>query len=172
MPVRIRPARNDDGPDVREIERLAGARFREVGMDAVADAEPASLEVLSGYAADGRSWVAVDESDRAVGFVVVDVVDDAAHIEQISVRPDRQGTGVGRALIDRVRVWASTTGMSAITLTTFASVPWNGPLYEHLGFAALGEGEIGAELLSIRDAETRHGLDPTLRVCMRLDLDA
>jgi GNAT superfamily N-acetyltransferase len=172
VPVPIRAARADDGPDLREIERLAGARFREVGLDAVADAEPAPVETLARYAADGRSWVAVDGSDRAVGYVVVDVVDGAAHIEQISVRPDRQGIGVGRALIDRVRVWASTSGKSAITLTTFARVPWNGPLYEHLGFASLGDAEIGPELQSLRVEETRHGLDPTLRVCMRLDLDA
>jgi GNAT superfamily N-acetyltransferase len=171
VPVPIRAARTDDGPDAREIERLAGARFHEVGMEAVADAEPPSLEVLSRYAAAGRSWVAGDESDRAVGFVFVDVVDGAAHIEQISVRPDRQGEGVARALIDRVRVWASASGMSAITLTTFADVPWNGPLYAHLGFAALGEDEIGTELRSVRDAEARHGLDPTQRVCMRLDLN-
>jgi GNAT superfamily N-acetyltransferase len=170
VPVRIRAARTDDGPEMRDIERLAGARFREVGMDNVADAEPAPLEVLSRYAADGRSWVAVDDSDRAVAYVIVDVVDAAAHIEQISVRPDLQGAGVGRALIARVRAWASTSGKPAISLTTFASVPWNGPLYEHLGFTALGEDEIGPELRSLRDAETRHGLDPTLRVCMRLDL--
>ena len=172
MPIPIRAARTDDGSDLREIERLAGARFREVGLDAVADAEPAPLEILARYATDGRSWVAIDESDRAVGYVIVDVVDKAAHIEQISVLPDRQGAGIARALIDRVRTWASTTGKTAVTLTTFARVPWNGPLYEHLGFAALGEDEIGPELRSLRDAETHHGLDPTLRVCMRLELNA
>ena len=171
VPVPIRAARTDDGTALRAIERLAGQRFRDVGLGDVADAEPASLEVLSRYAADGRSWVAVDESDGAVGYVIVDVVDAAAHIEQISVRPDRQGAGVGRTLIDRVRAWASTSGKSAITLTTFAGVPWNTPLYEHLGFTALGENEIGPELRSLREAESRHGLDPTLRVCMRLDLD-
>lgn len=172
MSVPVRAARAGDGPELRAIERLAGARFRDVGMASVADADPATLASLAGYATEGRSWVAVDEWDRPLGYVIVDVIDGAAHIEQISVRPDRQGTGIGRALIDRVRTWASTSGRSAITLTTFAAVPWNGPLYEHLGFVTMPEQELGPGLRSLRDAETRHGLDPALRVCMRLDLDA
>ena len=170
MPVTIRVARADDGPDLRQIERLAGERFRDVGLGSVADAEPASVEVLADYAAEGRSWVAVDEPDHPVAYVIVDLVDGAAHIEQISVRPDRQGTGIARALIDHVRTWASATGKSAITLTTFATVPWNGPLYEHLGFVRIQEHELGPGLRAVRDAEARHGLDPALRVCMRLHI--
>ena len=106
----------------------------------------------------------------AVGHVLVDVVDDCAHIEQVSVRPDCQGFGVGRALLDRVRLWATSTDRRAITLTTFGDVPWNRPLYEHLGFRVLSEIEIGPELQAVREAETRHGLDPATRVCMRLDV--
>jgi GNAT superfamily N-acetyltransferase len=171
MSAAVRPGRADDGPELRRIELLAGERFRDVGLASVADHEPASLEVLADYAAQARSWVAIDEHDRPIGYVVVDVVDGDAHIEQISVRPDRQGMGVARALIDRVRTWASTSGASAITLTTFATVPWNGPLYEHVGFVTLREDEIGPELQSVRDTESAHGLDPAQRVCMRLALD-
>jgi GNAT superfamily N-acetyltransferase len=170
MPVTIRVARPDDGPDLRQIERLAGERFRDVGLHSVADAEPAPLGVLADYAAEGRSWVAVDEWDRPLAYVIIHVVDGAAHIEQISVRPDRQGTGIARALLDRVRTWASRTGKTAITLTTFATVPWNGPLYEHLGFVVMHEHELGPGLRSVRDTEARHGLDPALRVCMRLHI--
>jgi GNAT superfamily N-acetyltransferase len=170
MAIIIRAARADDGPVLRRIERLAGERFRDVGLESVATAEPVSIEVLADYAAQGRSWVAVDERDRPVAYVIVDVVDGAAHLEQMSVRPDLQGRGIARALVDRVRTWASSTGRSAVTLTTFATVPWNGPLYEHLGFAMLHEHELGPGLRSVREAEARHGLDPDLRVCMRLQI--
>jgi GNAT superfamily N-acetyltransferase len=171
VPIVIRGARVDDGPALREIERLAGEQFRAVGLDSVADHEPAPVETLARYAMAGRSWVAVDERDRPVGYVVVDEVDGDAHIEQISVRPDHQGAGVGRTLIDRVRAWSASTGRSSVTLTTFADVSWNGPLYEHLGFVVIPEDEIGPELRAIRDSETAHGLDPATRVCMRLYLD-
>jgi hypothetical protein len=61
---------------------------------------------------------------------------------------------------------------SAVSLTSFAEVPWNRPLYEHLGFMVLAEDEIGPELRAVREAEAAHGLDPAERVCMRLDVGA
>jgi GNAT superfamily N-acetyltransferase len=172
VPTAIRPCLPGDAPALQVIECLAGERFREVGLADVADNEPASVDTLAHYATAGRGWVAVDESGEPVGFVVVDVVDANAHVEQVSVLPDHQGAGIGRALLDRVRAWAVQNGRSAITLTTFADVPWNAPLYRHLGFRVLAEGEIGPELRAICFKEAAHGLDPTTRVCMRLDVRA
>lgn len=167
MAVAVRPSRPEDGPALRVIERLAGERFGEVGLDAVAADEPVSAAVLAEYAAAGRGFVAAGDDDVPVGYVIVDVVDGAAHIEQISVRPDQQSRGVGRALLERVRRWAVETGRAGVTLTTFADVPWNRPLYEHVGFRVLAEDELGPELRAVRDSETEHGLDPTIRVGMR-----
>ena len=160
MSIVIRGADPLDGPALREIERIAGARFREVGLGDVADAEPASVDILTGYALAGRSWVALQAGDRPVGYAIADVVDDNAHLEQISVHPDHQGQGIGRALIDRVRAWAEESGRAAVTLSTFATVPWNGPLYAHLGFEAIPEDEFGPELRAVREAETRQGSTP------------
>jgi undecaprenyl pyrophosphate synthase len=70
-------------------------------------------------------------------------------------------------LVDRVRTWAAENGRPAITLTTFSDVPWNRPLYEHLGFTVLAENEFGPELRAVRAHEATLGLDPALRVCMR-----
>ena len=139
-------------------------------MPGIADDEPYTLEVLARYASEGRAWVAVDDGGDPIGYVLVDVVDGNAHLDQVSIRPDRQGAGVGRALLDRVRAWATDGGWPAVTLTTFTDVPWNAPLYRHLGFRVLGEGEIGPELQAVRDAETARGLDPGARVCMRRDV--
>ena len=169
MPA-LRAARPDDGTTLQEIERLAGEQFRAVGLDAVADDEPASVDKLDRYAAQGRSWVAVDVNDQPVAYVLVDDVDGNAHVEQLSVRPDQQGRGLGRALLHRVREWAIETDRSAISLTTFSEVPWNRPLYEHLGFEVLTEDQIGPELAGLRAAEADHGLAPEARVCMRLDI--
>ncbi len=89
---------------------------------------------------------------------------------QAHVRPEYQGVGVGRALIECVRAWAIATGKPAMTLTTFNDVAWNRPFYEHLGFRVLREDEIDPELSTVRIAEADHRIDPTTRVCMRLDL--
>jgi GNAT superfamily N-acetyltransferase len=169
--ITVRAARAGDGELLRDIERHAGERFREVGLGRVADDEPMAVDVLAAYAADGRSWVAVDGDDGPpVGYAVADVVDGAAHLEQISVHPKWHGQGVGRLLMDQVRDWAVQTGRHAVTLTTFTDVAWNRPLYEHLGFRVLADEEIEPGLRAVRDEEAAHGLVPSTRVCMRLDL--
>jgi len=153
-----------------EIDRGSGRRFREVGLDDVADAEPASPEDYRRYADVGWAWVVVDELDRAVGFVVVSEVDGVAHIDQVSVIPEFQGQGLGRTLMERAEVWARERGRGAVTLTTFDHVPWNRPLYEHLGFRVLSAAEVGPQLRAILASEADNGLDPATRVAMRKDL--
>ena len=157
---------------MQRIELDAGEQFRAIGRPDVADDHPFSLEELSGYVSDGRAWVAADGDGVPVGYAVVDRVDGHAHIEQVSVVPAHQGQGIGRALIDQARTWASSTGLRGVTLTTFTEVPWNAPLYRHLGFRVLADHELGPELRALRDEEAARGLDPTERVCMRLDLGA
>jgi GNAT superfamily N-acetyltransferase len=169
--VGVRLGGAEDASRLRVIELRAGARFREVGLDDIADGEPASIETLVAYATAGRCWVAVDEADEPIGYVLVDDVDGNAHIEQVSVDPDRQGTGVGRTLVEQACTWARDTGRTAVTLTTFADVPWNAPLYAHLGFVILDDDEIGPGLQALRQDESAHGLDHLMpRVCMKLNV--
>jgi hypothetical protein len=44
-------------------------------------------------------------------------------------------------------------------------------MYRDLGFAVLSEDQIGSELRARRDAEAAHGLDPKIRISMRLPVD-
>ncbi len=126
--------------------------------------------MLARYADDGRAWVADEESGRPIGYILVDVIDGGAHIEQVSVAPAHQGLGVGRALIEQVQRWATSMGLPVVRLTTFGHIPWNRPLYEHLGFRVLADHEIGPGVRAVREAEAVHGLDPDLRVVMGLDV--
>jgi GNAT superfamily N-acetyltransferase len=168
----VRPAVGDDLPVLRDIEWASGQRYREYGLDHVADDEPASVEELSRYASEGRAWVAVGNADQPIGYILVDVIDGVGHIEQVSVAPDWQGQGVGRALIEHAEAWAVSRGVPALTLTTFGHIPWNRPLYEHLGFRVLSPDQISPGVQDLRDTEAQHGLDPDFRVVMRLDLQA
>ncbi len=166
MGTTIRALAAGDVESVRSVERAAGARFREVGMPEVAEDEPAPPAELERVAAHGRGWVAVDEHDEPIGYVVVDRVDDAVHIEQLSVHPEHQGHGLGRALVDRAAIWGQDHGVSALTLTTFAEVPWNRPWYERRGYRVLAEDEWTPGLVARRQEESDHGLDPAQRVVM------
>jgi GNAT superfamily N-acetyltransferase len=169
-PPTIRPGRTHDLALLVEIERAAGETFRALGMDLVADDDPGSVEELTPYACDGRLFVAADADDRPVAYVVFEIVDGAAHIEQVSVHPGHARRGLGRALIEQTAAWARTRGLRALTLTTYVEVPWNGPYYERLGFHYLAEEDETAGLRAIRERERAAGLDAWPRACMSRSL--
>ena len=165
MTVDVRLARSSDVSGLPKIERRAGQRFP-LAND-IADHEPRSVEIFVAYANDGRCFVACDNTDKPIGFLLVDDVDGNAHIEQVSVEPEHQGMGVGRSLIEQARAWAKDNRRPGVTLTTFAEV--HAPMYTHLGFSVMQDCEIGPELLAIRREEMAHGFDYLMpRVCMRL----
>jgi GNAT superfamily N-acetyltransferase len=166
----IRAATAADDAALQEIEVAAGARFATVGLPDVAADDPFSVAELAAFRAVGRSWVATDTTGAVTGYAVADVLDGCGHLEQVSVRPELQARGIGRALVETVVAWARRAGYPAVTLTTFVDVEWNAPLYEHLGFRVLTGAEIGPELAARRDEETGHGLDPARRVCMRREV--
>ena len=162
----VRAAREDDLRLLPAIQLAAGAAFRDVGMAAVADSEPLSAPVLAAYQQAGHAWVAVAGHDVPIGFIVVDLVDGRAHIEQVSVQPDHARQGIGGLLIDYVDRWAAGQGIDALTLSTFRAVPWNGPYYTRLGFRDMAPAEITAGLAAALDDEVAHGIDPAARVFM------
>lgn len=159
---------------LQDIERAAGEPFRALGMAFVADDDPPPLDLLESYRQAGRCWVATDPlsatGDRPLGYVLADPVDDALHIEQVSVDPAAARRGIGRDLIAHLAALAARRGMTALTLTTFTDVPWNAPYYARIGFRVLAEGELTDGLRAIRAEEAQHGLDRWPRVCMRREL--
>ncbi|PBC70731.1 ribosomal protein S18 acetylase RimI-like enzyme [Streptomyces sp. TLI_235] len=165
--MRIRAAILDDFPRLQEIERAAGELFRAVGMPEIAADEPFTAEELTVFLTAGLAWAAVDGGDVPVGYLVAEHVDGNLHVEQVSVHPAGARRGIGRALLDRAARLAVDEGLPALTLTTFAEVPWNAPYYARCGFVTLDEPEIGPELRAVRAREAAHGLDRWPRVCMR-----
>jgi hypothetical protein len=62
--IQVRPSRPEESLRIQEIERLAGARFGDVGLVNVADDEPPSLEDLASGCDEGRAFVAVGKAAR------------------------------------------------------------------------------------------------------------
>lgn len=162
----IRPARPDDLPAMRDLERAAAEVFRTVDMAAVADDEPEPLPMLAAFQEDGRAWVHTAPDDRPVAYLLVSEVDGHAHVVQVSVHPDHARRGLGAALIEHARRWALTRGITTMSLTTFADVAWNGPYYARLGFTVVPDDEVTDGLRAIRDDEDARGLDRWPRVVM------
>jgi GNAT superfamily N-acetyltransferase len=169
--MKIREARQGDLQRLVEIEDAAESTF----VDFSTDFEPlpggTSVEELAPYSDAGRAFVAADEADRPVGYLLVDVLDGAAHIEQVSVHPDHARQGIGRELIERAATWARRHGYRSLTLTTYVDVPWNGPYYERLGFRNLTAAEETAGLRAIRAHEGEIGLDIWARTSMARRLE-
>lgn len=152
------------------MERAAGALFRTIddpAVAAVADDPPPDAADLADAA-----WVVVAEVDGSVaGYARVELVDDQAHLEQLSVLPDLGRQGIGTALIEAVVEWARDRGDEAVTLTTFRDVPFNAPLYGRRGFVELPPAAWSRELRDLVAEEAGHGLDPARRVVMRRAVD-
>lgn len=162
----LRPATPADLPLLREVERAAGEAFRDLGMADVADDEPLGTTELEVFQEDGRAWVAADAGDRPVAYLLLAVVDGAAHVEQVSVHPVHARLGLGRSLIDLAEGWAAARGMTQLTLTTYAEVPWNAPYYARLGFVELDGAALGPGLSRLRDDEAARGLARWPRVVL------
>jgi GNAT superfamily N-acetyltransferase len=168
--MHVREARRVELPLLRDLERAAGELFREVGMAEIAEDEPLSLDELLRYQHVGRAWVIADPNDLPAAYLIADLVDGNLHIEQVSVHPRHARQRLGRQLLDHVAQHAIAAGVPALTLTTFATVPWNAPYYERCGFRVIGEDALGPGLRTIRQHEASRGLDRWPRVCMRRDL--
>ncbi|MEJ2860372.1 GNAT family N-acetyltransferase [Actinomycetospora flava] len=169
--MRIRSARPDELEALRAVEVAAGAPFRDVGMDPIADDTPPSTVVLAGALERGGLWVAASSTDdRPVAYLMDDVVDGEAHLDQVSVHPSHARRGIGARLVEHLVERARAAGRTAVTLTTFVDVPWNGPYYARLGFRPLAEDELGPGLRAIRRTEAARGLDRWPRTAMRRDL--
>jgi ribosomal protein S18 acetylase RimI-like enzyme len=164
---RIRRARRDELEALRTIEREAGRAFASVGMPEIASADPPSIAELESFVASRGAWVAVDESDQPVGYLLSHEVDGCAHIEQVSVAPDHARRGLGAALIDRLAADAAGQGRPALTLTTFRDVPWNAPYYARLGFLTVEPAEHGPELRELVEREKNRIPGAAPRISMR-----
>jgi GNAT superfamily N-acetyltransferase len=166
----IRDARAAEVPRLRDMDWEAGQIFRGIGMPKVAEFEPRTLDELADSQRAGLLWVAADQGDEPASFLMAVLLDGCLHVEQLSTAPASGRRGLGRALLDHAAGRARADGLPALTLTTFAEVPWNGPYYERCGFRVLADDEITPGLRAIREHEIALGLDRWPRVCMRRDV--
>ena len=162
---------------MRAIEVDAGKRFFDIGLDDIAAAEPPSRNEFLAAITANMCWVirchdlpgSASEADDIAGYAIAEIADGAGHLHQVSVLDSYQGKGLGKALIAFVADWARAQGFATLTLTTFADVAWNGPLYSHLGFVEITPAP-GTDLHQIRQAEIAAGLDSQPRIAMQLQL--
>jgi ribosomal protein S18 acetylase RimI-like enzyme len=141
-----------------DIEERSDHRFADLGIH-FAEGQPTDLATLS------RAYAVFIVGEPIAGFAMTEVVDDCLHLEAIHVDLDLQGQGMGSALLQEI-FRAEGEHFAAITLVTFADIPWNAPFYAKHGFRVLDE--LSPGLSRIRRREIHNGLDQLgRRVVMR-----
>lgn len=164
--MQIRPVEQRDFAAMQEIELATAEQFRSVGIAAIADLGTFSDEELTDFVDAGRAWVATDDKDVPLGFLLANIVDDCLYISEVEVHPRSARQGIGRQLIEHT----ATGEYPALILTTFRDVPWNAPYYQRLGFVILADDEVTPGLRAIREYQATIGLDRWPRVSMRRNL--
>ena len=79
--MHIRLAHEHELALLQDIERAAGACFRDIAMPEIADDPPLTVAELGRYQRAGTAWVTVDAADTPVAYLIADVVDGNLHIE-------------------------------------------------------------------------------------------
>jgi [ribosomal protein S18]-alanine N-acetyltransferase len=88
----------------------------------------------SGY----ETWTLRDESGTLVGYFLVMLAVDEAHLLNVSVRADLQGQGFGRKLLDKVVAIAEENGMTSVLLEVRPSNMQALAVYKRYGFTQIG----------------------------------
>jgi ribosomal protein S18 acetylase RimI-like enzyme len=120
MTIDIRAARSADTSVVRDLVRASYSKYVE------------RIDYASLIAA-GDVWVAVEDGE-VLGVLVMRAVEEHLFVDNVAVRPDQQGRGLGRALMAFAEEEAIRNGLWEIRLYTNEKMFENLAVYEKLGF--------------------------------------
>ncbi|TCL74534.1 acetyltransferase (GNAT) family protein [Rhizobium sp. BK251] len=166
IPTRL--ARFDELDELTVIEMDAAEALIEAGVPFPDEPHPLAHDQLAACLSEGLLFVAVDESDRPIGFLAAEEIDGRLYIAEIDVLRRYQRRGIGRGLIGTALDAARRRGFSAAMLTTDRFVPFNYPFYASLGFHEPGPKAAPAALKAILDKEIASGMGADRRAGMVL----
>jgi GNAT superfamily N-acetyltransferase len=132
----LRKARPEDRAAVEAIVDAAYSIY----LERIGKPPGPMLDDYSRLIEAGRVSV-LEESAGALAAIIV-LVPKADHLllDNIAVRPDRQGRGLGRRLVAFAEREARRLGHAELRLYTHVTMTENIALYAHFGFAETGRG--------------------------------
>ena len=126
----IRPCRDDERPQILAIVNAAAEAYRGV-IPADRWHEPyMPAEQLDAEIAAGVAFWGYDDGGGLVGVMGIQPVDDVDLIRHAYVLPERQGQGVGAALLRQL----TQTATRPLLVGTWAAAVWAIRFYERHGF--------------------------------------
>ena len=101
---------------------------------------PAVSEGIEDAIHNHRVWV-IEVDNQTVGGIVLVPHEDFLMLENIAVRPEAAGSGLGRALIARAEQDCKELGLNEIRLSTHTGMPENVAIYRRLGWSETGRSD-------------------------------
>jgi GNAT superfamily N-acetyltransferase len=135
----IRRARPEDRAAVEAIVNAAYAIY----VDRIGKPPGPMLDDYASLIADGSVSVLEDPDGTMAAIVVLVPQPDHLLLDNIAVRPDRQGQGLGRRLIEFAEDEARRLGYAELRLYTHQTMTENIVFYARLGFAETGRAHQG-----------------------------
>jgi GNAT superfamily N-acetyltransferase len=133
----IRRAQPTDRAAVEQIVRDAYSMY----IERIGKPPGPMLDDYAALIADGTVSVLEDGDGTIVAIIVLLPKPDHLLLDNIAVRPDRQGHGLGRQLIAFAEAEARRLGHAELRLYTHQKMTENIALYARLGFVETGRGQ-------------------------------
>jgi ribosomal protein S18 acetylase RimI-like enzyme len=134
--VTLRAASASDAPDVRDLVYAAYSPYLARMSRRPAPMDQDYAEVLR----SADCWVA-EADGEIVGVVVTRARPDHLLIENLAVRPDAQGRGIGALLLGRAEEHARACGLGEVRLYTNEVMTENLAFYPARGYRETGRAE-------------------------------
>jgi ribosomal protein S18 acetylase RimI-like enzyme len=125
----LRRANAEDVPALHDLaQRAYGMYVERIGR------RPAPMTDDYGEKVRDAVVFVADDDQRVVGLIVLIEEPDHVLIENVAVEPDRQHSGIGRALLSLAETHARERGLTELRLYTNVVMVENIRLYTRLGY--------------------------------------
>ncbi len=133
----IRPCRDDERPLILAIVNAAAEAYRGVIPADRWHVPYMSAAELDAEIASGVAFWGYDDGGQVIGVMGIQPVADVDLIRHAYVVPDRQGEGVGAALLRQL----TETAARPVLVGTWAAAEWAIRFYERHGFELVSQEE-------------------------------
>jgi ribosomal protein S18 acetylase RimI-like enzyme len=127
--LKLRPASDRDAENVAALVDAAYEHYIErIGRT------PMPMTLDYGDEIRNKEVTVAEEGDALAGVLVLDTTDEGFVVFNIAVHPTRQGTGIGRALLEFAGSEARRAGFDSIYLFTHEKMTENLEMYARIGY--------------------------------------
>ena len=129
MDVTVRPAAVEDAPSLTAIaDEAYGIYVSRIGR------RPAPMVADFSVHIANRECYALEDANGIAAYIVTYPRDSDQFVENVAIRPDRQGQGYGRALMNFAEIQARKNGLGLMVLYTNLKMTENLAFYPRLGY--------------------------------------